>query len=233
MINISIVFPVHNEEETLEVLLTDWYEKLNKNKIDFEFVIVEDGSKDRTKEIIKYLEKKFPIINLSQNERRGYSKAVMEGIKNSTKNYILCTDSDGQIKVESLLENLINLPKENEFLIGYRNPRKDPWNRIIYSKAFKIFHDILFHSNLRDPSCPFVLGLRETFVSLPEKQLIETKEAFWWGFVAVSLNNNKKFFEKPIQHFKRDGGEAGYKLKNLFGIIVKNTQAMFKIKNYK
>ena len=70
MINISIVFPVHNEEETLEELLTDWYEKLNKNNINFEFVIVEDGSKDRTKEIIKNLEKKFPIINLSQNERR-------------------------------------------------------------------------------------------------------------------------------------------------------------------
>jgi len=106
MINISIVFPVHNEEETLEELLTDWYEKLNKNNINFEFVIVEDGSKDRTKEIIKNLEKKFPIINLSQNERRGYSKAVVEGIKNSTKNYILCTDSDGQIKADSLLENL-------------------------------------------------------------------------------------------------------------------------------
>ena len=59
---ISIVFPVYNEEDNLEKLISDWHKKL-KEKLDnqFEFVIVEDGSKDRTKQIIKDLEKNYPI----------------------------------------------------------------------------------------------------------------------------------------------------------------------------
>ena len=62
-------------------------------------------------------------INLSQNDKRGYSKAVIDGIYACTKNYILCTDSDNQIKVYSLIENINNLPKEEVFLFGARTPR--------------------------------------------------------------------------------------------------------------
>ena len=84
MQSISIVFPIHNEEKNLEKLLYEWNNHL-KNKIDFEFLLVEDGSKDKTKEIIKSLEQKLPIINLSQVEKRGYTEAVLDGIKYSKK----------------------------------------------------------------------------------------------------------------------------------------------------
>ena len=81
---ISIVFPVYNEENNLKNLINDWYRELNvKLSGEFEFVIVEDGSTDKTKEIILDLEKNYPIVNLSQIERRGYTKAVLDGIKNS------------------------------------------------------------------------------------------------------------------------------------------------------
>ena len=152
MNSLSIVLPVHNEKDNLNELVRSWSESLKFHKLDYEFVIVEDGSTDGTKELIIELEKKYPIVNLSQNQKRGYGLAVLDGIYNSTKEYILCTDSDNQIKVHSLINNLNNFPKENTFLIGYRNPRKDPFNRIIYSKLFKLFHDLLFNSNLKDPS---------------------------------------------------------------------------------
>ena len=230
MNSISIVLPVHNEEKNLEELLLSWNKLLNENKIDHEFVIVEDGSTDRTKEIIVELEQIYPIINLSQKEKRGYSKAVVDGITCSTKKFILCTDSDNQIKVNSLVENLINFPNENEFLIGYRNPRNDPWNRLIYSKLFKIFHSILFNSKLIDPSCPFVIGLNSTFKKLNKEKLLFMKEGFWWGFVGLSVSNNIKFIERPIKHYPRSEGEAGYKLKNLLGIIFRNIYGLIKIK---
>tara|TARA_B100000575_G_scaffold293274_1_gene304114 strand:+ start:1381 stop:2079 length:699 start_codon:yes stop_codon:yes gene_type:complete len=230
MNSISIVLPVHNEEKNLEELLLSWNKLLNENKIDHEFVIVEDGSTDRTKEIIVELEQIYPIINLSQKEKRGYSKAVVDGITCSTKKFILCTDSDNQIKVNSLVENLINFPNENEFLIGYRNPRNDPWNRLIYSKLFKIFHSILFNSKLIDPSCPFVIGLNSTFKKLNKEKLLFMKEGFWWGFVGLSVSNNIKFIQRPIKHYPRSEGEAGYKLKNLLGIIFRNIYGLIKIK---
>ena len=228
---ISIVFPVYNEEDNLQSLISDWHKKLNEVLINkFEFVIVEDGSTDKTKDIIKELEKNYPVVNLSQIERRGYTKAVLDGIKGSNGEYVLCTDSDNQIKVDSLIENINNLPKENQFLFGYRNPRKDPFNRLLYSSLFKIYHDLLFNSKLKDPSCPFVIGKKTLFMSLPFKELSKMKEGFWWGFVATSRKMKIKFDEVEIEHFKRSEGDAGYQLNQMPGIILRNTIGLFKIK---
>ena len=188
MINlISIVLPVHNEFLNLGKLIKEWDIELKKiTNIQYEFVIVEDGSSDGTKELIIELEKTFHINNLSSEKKRGYSQAVLDGIKASKGNYILCTDSDNQIKVNSLIENINNLPNGDIFLFGARTPRNDPVHRKIYSKMFKILHDLLFKSGLLDPSCPFVLGQKETFNKLPEEFLLKMREGFWWGFVAVS-----------------------------------------------
>jgi len=230
MATISIVFPVHNEINNLEKLISSWHNSLSEKNIEHEFIIVEDGSTDGTTDLIKKLELSYPIINLNQKEKRGYSKAVVDGINNSSKEFILCTDSDNQIKVDSLVENLNCLPEENEFLIGYRNPRKDPWNRLIYSKLFKIFHNLLFQSKLKDPSCPFVIGLNSTFKKLDRESLLLMKEGFWWGFVAISMKLKIRFIQKSIVHFERVEGEAGYKLKNLPSIILRNILGLIKIK---
>ena len=61
--------------------------------------------------------------NLSKIEKRGYSQAVIDGISASEGDYVLCTDSDNQIKVKSLIDNIKNFPKNGLFLIGFRNPR--------------------------------------------------------------------------------------------------------------
>ena len=141
--SISIVLPVHNEYKNLEKLIPEWDNKLSKiNNLIYEFVIVEDGSTDGTKELIKDFEKKYSIINLSSNSKRGYGQAVIDGINASNYKFILCTDSDNQISVESLIDNIILLPEKNYFLFGARSPRKDPLHRIIYSKLFKVFHKI-------------------------------------------------------------------------------------------
>ena len=230
MINLSIIFPVHNEEENLGNLLKNWEQGLKKKKINHEFIIVEDGSTDNTKNIISFLEKKYSIVNLSQKKKRGYTQAVLDGINAANKEYILCTDSDNQIKVNSFIKILHKLPRENEFLFGYRNPRKDSFDRIIYSKLFKILHNILFNSKLKDPSCPFVFGKKKTFQKLPQEQLKKMKEGFWWGFVAVGIINKIKFYEAPIKHFRRTKGESLYKISKLAGIILRNTIGLIKIK---
>ena len=56
------------------------------------------------------------------------------------------------------------------------------------------------------------------------------KEGFWWGFIGVCLEQKIEFYEVPIQHFRRTSGEAGYKLKNLIGIIMRNFKGLLKIK---
>ena len=131
---ISVVFPIHNEFENLKILLAEWSNGFKKiQDFTYEFVLVEDGSTDGTKELITEIENDYPIVNLSSEKKRGYTKAVLDGINSSNGDYILCTDSDNQIKVQSLIENIKNLPDDQNFLIGYRNPRKDSINRVLYS----------------------------------------------------------------------------------------------------
>ena len=228
---ISIVLPIHNEYKNLNFLVETWSKELNYlEDISYEFVLVEDGSTDGTKELIKKLEEIYPIKNLSINEKRGYTKAVLDGIEASSGDYILCTDSDNQIKVRSLIDNVKNLPEEGFFLIGFRNPRKDPINRILYSKLFKILHDVLFNSKLKDPSCPFVIGKKNDYKKLPINLLTQMREGFWWGFVATCKRIDLKFIEVPIEHFERKEGEAGYSITKLPGIIVRNIIGLLKIK---
>ncbi len=228
---ISIVFPIHNEFENLQKILKEWNNKIKfVNNLEYEFVLVEDGSTDGTKNLIKDLEKEYKIKNLSLETRRGYTNAVIDGIEASEGDYILCTDSDNQIKVESLIENIKNFPEENTFLIGFRNPRRDPLNRIIYSKLFKILHDFLFGSKLKDPSCPFVIGKKNDFRKLPKDLLKKMSEGFWWGFVGVCVKMKMNFKEVPINHFKREKGTAGYKIIELPGIILRNFIGLIKIR---
>ena len=148
----------------------------------------------------------------------------------TTGDYILCTDSDNQIKVKSLIDNLNNLPGDNEFLLGIRSPRKDPWIRIVYSKLFKLLHNILFRSKILDPSCPFVLGKSKEFKKLPESLLLKCREVFWWAFTAVCIKFNIQIKETKIQHFERKYGNSGYNIKKIPLIATRNIIGLFLIK---
>ena len=175
---ISIVFPIYNEEKSRAFIRR--VGQFFKNKeITYEFVIAEDGSTDGTKDKIKELKNKYKINDQSILRRSGYGPAVIRGIINSNYDYFLCCDSDGQIAPDSL--NIINELPGDKFLIGYRQPRKDPLIRKIYSFCFKILHKIVFFLNLKILA-PFVIGKTVEFKNYLN-QLLYMKEGFWWGFL--------------------------------------------------
>ena len=228
MNSLSIILPVFNEVKSLEYVLSNWHKFLIKKNFLHEFVICEDGSTDGTKELIINLKSKYPISSQSFENRRGYGRGVMAGIIASKYDFILCIDSDGQCMPDSFMD-FFNNKDLADILIGNRNPRNDPVIRIIYSKLFKIIHDYLFNTEVKDPSCPYVFAKKETYLKLLHK-LEYLKEGFWWGFIGAAKMFGLSINQINIVHYKRyDGSTVVYKLSRMPMIVIRNIIGLIKL----
>ena len=226
--SISVIFPVHNEAESIQKVLLEWIKELNKHPIKYEIIICEDGSTDGTSELLKNIRPKYKFTLNQKRRRRGYGGAVLDGIKSAKFNMILCVDSDGQCN-PSDLRNILKESDKADVIKGWRVTRSDVKSRLFYSKYFNVLFNLLFPSEIKDPSAPYVLFKRNTFLPLfPYLKLL--KEGFWWGFVAVCIKKNINIKEIPIDHRARyDGDTKVYKLRNIFNIAVGNIFGLFKL----
>lgn len=111
MIKLSIIVPVYNGEKYLERCIAS-LEKNNKTE-EYEIIIIDDGSSDKTLEIIKKLEKKFKNVHYkSIKKNKGVSNARNQGIKFSSAEYICFCDSDDQYD-ENTIDRIIKKIEEN------------------------------------------------------------------------------------------------------------------------
>lgn len=229
MTQLTIVLPVYNEKDSIEFVLKEWKDELDKQDIDYSFVICEDGSTDGTKELLLKLQKKYPLMLNQRQERRGYGGAVIDGIKSADSEYILCIDSDGQCDPKDF--HVFWKDKEKaQVLIGWRKKRADPFQRKIFSFLFKIVFTTLFPITIHDPSAPFVLFKKQT-IKPHMSYLIYLKEGFWWGFIAMCVKKKLAIHEIPISHRKRFKGETQvYALEKILGISIRNLLGLVKLK---
>ena len=229
MSTLSIILPTHNEVNSLGHVIKSWNNYLVKKSIKHEFVVCEDGSTDGTKELIILLSKKYPIKNESSVDRRGYGGGVLSGIKASKYKYLLCIDSDGQCMPDSF--DIFWKNKETpDISIGIRDPRMDPIIRKVYSFLFLIFHRFLFISNIKDPSCPYILAKKEVYLKLVP-YCSYMREGFWWGYIGAALKLRMSISQYSIKHFLRyDGSSVVYKPSKMPAIIVRNIIGLIKLR---
>src|SRR3972149_251147 len=201
--DLQIILPTYNEAVCIEKVINEWYQELHR-KINFCFIITEDGSTDGTKEILKRLSKKYPMILSIKPRRSGYGAAMVRGIKLAKAKYIFCIDSDGQCPAKDFLKFWRNREKA-DVLIGWRAKRKHTFQRRLFSGFFKIIYKALFPVKIHDPSCSYTLFSKKTSKKLL-KNLGITKEAFWWEFVARAYSLGLTIKELKINHRSRSNG---------------------------
>ena len=220
--------PVYNEALSIENTLKEIHDTLN-GKIDFEFIISEDGSTDGTKEILKKLENTYPMILISDDSRKYYSKAVIDGIKKADGNYLLIKDSDGQCDPKDIL-NFWSVKENSDLVNGYRYPRYDFAYRRFISKIFYYLYKILFNVPLRDPSFAYVFMNKKVYSSLNNFEPL-MPDGFFWEFNARAKSLNFSFNEIKINHRKRSSGDTKiYTLKNLPRIAFTNGIGLLKLR---
>tara|TARA_B100001057_G_scaffold332783_1_gene333235 strand:- start:24 stop:725 length:702 start_codon:yes stop_codon:yes gene_type:complete len=224
----QILLPVYNEASSIRKTLFDIYEAL-KDEINFEFIITEDGSTDNTKEILNDLKKQLPMTLISDDKRKYYSLAVLDGIKKASSDFLLIMDSDGQCDPKDIM-SFWHRRKESDLVCGYRSPRYDFAYRRFISKIFYLIYNVLFKVPLRDPSFAFVFMNKKTYKNLSDFTPY-LPDGFFWEFNARANKLNFLFSEIKINHRKRSAGDTKiYTLNKLPRIAYNNLLGLFKLK---
>ena len=155
--HLSYFFPAHNEEANLEGLVLEALETLPRIADAFEIIAVNDGSKDRTREIADRLAAEHPgVVRAIHHERnRGYGGALRSGFEASRFDLLCFTDGDRQFRVADLARLTARMaePDRPDVVAGYRIKRADPFIRIAYARTYKLANRIFFGLRVRDVDC--------------------------------------------------------------------------------
>lgn len=226
-IELEVLLPVHNEAESIERTVAEIYDAINPVAA-MRFIICEDGSSDGTPEILRKLGAKYPVNLFTGGPRKGYSQAVLLGMRAMEAPYLLCLDSDGQCDPKDF-PAFWEARHRADVVIGWRVNRADTTMRRLMSRAFYRVYQIFYNTPVNDPSCPFILVPKNVIARLaPELGVMQ--QGFWWEFVARAHRRMFSIVELPVRHRLRAAGMTQvYKIEKLPGIGYRHFMALFRI----
>ena len=216
--NIYIVMPAYNEEENIENVVKDWIKIVDSIGNGSKLVVVNDGSKDNTLELLNNLKLKNLIVLNKANS--GHGPSLIYGYdfaisKNPT--YIFQTDSDGQTLSSEFWSFWENRNKY-DVIIGYRKNRKDGFSRKIVTKTLKLVLKLIFREDIVDANTPFRLMKTEIL----KEKITKVPEDFFLSNVLLSVLFEKdkkiKINYELITFRPRQGGINSINLKRIIKI---------------
>jgi glycosyltransferase involved in cell wall biosynthesis len=216
--SISAVLPAYDEEENIEKATRDMAAVLGSLDLrDWEVIIVDDGSKDRTGEICDRLVAEDPqhIRVFHHRPNRGYAEALKTGFTSARHQLIFYTDSDNQFDVKEM-KRLLPLIEDADIVCGFRIYRFDPLTRLILSWGFNLLVRIMFRINVRDIDCAFKLFRRGVF----DKVAIESKKFFVDAEVlAKAKYYGFRLVEIGVRHYPRPAGRSTVRASHVFSTL--------------
>ena len=153
--NLIIVMPVYNEDQIIKEVIFDWLKIAKKYKGNL--LVINDGSKDKTKDIINKIKDTSLLIINQKNS--GHGKTVVNGYKYAIKNnykFIFQVDSDNQFSTKDFKKFWVNR-KKYDFQVGYRIKRYDPNTRLLITRILRFIIFTLFQVLIKDSNSPFRL----------------------------------------------------------------------------
>lgn len=166
MDKLYIVIPAYNESENLERLINDWYPIIETYHGGGEsrLVIINDGSKDNTYDIVCRYAKTRPLLQPLTKTNGGHGPTVLYGYRYAIENqadYIFQTDSDGQTSPDDFRQ-FWEVRKQYDAVIGKRPNRQDGASRKFVENVLRLILKLVFGVSMPDANAPFRLMKRET-----------------------------------------------------------------------
>ncbi len=205
MSGLSIVLPAYNEEANVESAVERVSTVAQQLGMDYEIILVNDGSTDRTGEIARELMQRIPNFRLVEHyPNRGYGGALKAGFAAATKDLIVFVPADNQFdfgEINRLLERI----EEADIVSGYRARRQDPFIRKLNAFGWNTLVRLLFGYLCRDIDCGFKLFRREV---LKHVNLVSDGAMIDTEFLAGAKARGFRIAEVPVTHLPRVAGEA-------------------------
>ena len=206
-IDLSIVIPVYNEEESLELLYNSIINNLQNTNLNFEIIFIDDGSLDNSWDVIKTIsEKKTNLSSIKFKKNYGKSDALDAGFKASNGTYVLTMDADLQDDPNEIYPLFKMINQDNYDLVsGWKKKRNDPLSKTIPSKFFNLITRIFSGIKLNDFNCG---------IKIYKKELVNSVNLYGEMHRYIPLiakwNGYDKIGEKVVNHNKRKFGQTKF-----------------------
>jgi len=203
--SLSVIMPAHNEEAAIAATVHSVVNTLKAWVPDFEVIVVNDGSKDRTRSIVEEIaasDQHVRLINHPVNQ--GYGAALVSGFEAITKDLVFFMDSDGQFDIADL-ERFFAFIDEYDAVLGYRIDRQDTWVRKLNAWGWKMLVRLVFGLRVGDIDCAFKLYPGKFF----HEHRLETRGAMINAEILYKFTRaGYTYTQLGVRHLPRRGGRA-------------------------
>lgn len=230
---ISVFFPCFNEEGSIGKTVEKAIKALEDKRIDYEILVINDGSTDQTAQVVEKLIKQNSKIKLINHPKNlGYGEALKSGFYNARYNVIVYTDGDGQFDFSEISKFLEKI-EDYDLIIGFRIKRQDPFFRILFNKGWKLSLLAFFGLTLKDVDCGFKMIRREVLETIPH--LESQRGAMINAELAISTKKyGFKIGQVGVNHYPRLAGTpTGASLSVIFRSYLDLLRLWWKLKDQK
>lgn len=205
-VELSVVMPAYNEEANVADTVRRCATALAGTPGGFEVIVVNDGSKDRTAEVLAATQQEVPELRvLLQDPNRGYGAAIRRGISESRGRLLATIDSDGQFDPADIPRMRERMGDGIHCVAGYRTAKKDTLPRVVANWGYNLLTKMLVGIDFRDSQCA---------LKVFDGDLIRTIRTEAVGFTFPSeilvklVNMGYRVVEEPISHAHRSAGQS-------------------------
>lgn len=227
--SLSVFFPAYNEEKNIAATVTHAIKVLKDLKIpQWEILIIDDGSFDKTGQIADDLAKKYSNIKAIHQINGGYGMALRAGFDHAKYDPIVYTDADGQFDFSEVAKFLGKIDLA-DFLMGYRIQRRDHPIRTVFAKGWGLSLFVFFGLTLRDVDCGFKMIKRKVLDAIEEDFPLESTRG---GMINAELAIKAKKLgfkveQVGVNHYPRKAGQpTGVSIK----VIIKSYLDLIKLR---
>jgi glycosyltransferase involved in cell wall biosynthesis len=202
---LSIIVPLYNEEESVEKLLDRILEVMGKCNFSYEIIFVDDGSQDKTWEIIEELKESTPHLRGIKFKRNyGQTSAMVAGFNHAQGQIIVTMDGDLQNDPSDIPSLLAKLEEGYDIVSGWRKDRKDHFSRVFPSKIANAIISWTTGVRLHDYGCSLKVYRSEYVKSL---KVYGEMHRF---LPALASMTGARVTEVPVKHHPRKCGVSKY-----------------------